>query len=378
MKKISMYIHIPFCESKCYYCDFNSYREKNEGVIRDYIDALIGELDYYREELKDYQIDTIFFGGGTPSSIDSKYIVRILDYIRSNYNTASLEEVSLESNPGSLTKDKIKDYKKAGINRVSLGLQTTNNHLLEKIGRTHSYEDFLKSYKMLKDQGINNINVDLMFALPDQKLRDVYLDLERVIELGVGHISYYSLILEEGTRLHEQAGEGRYRFPTDIEDRRMYHEIVRTLEENNYKQYEISNFSNEGFKCRHNLVYWEIEPYLGIGISSHSNIDGERFANTGDINRYIENLEQGKLSIDYREDIDKELEIAEYCIMGIRLARGINKDKFKARFKIDIGDIYGDVIKKHIKNGLLIEEEGNIFLSKRGKDLANLVEIDFI
>lgn len=378
MKKISIYIHIPFCESKCHYCDFNSYREKNKEVIKKYIDALIAELGYYKKKLKDYQVDTIFFGGGTPSSIDSSYIVEILEYIRLHYRMSGREEISIEANPGSLTKEKIRDYKKAGINRISLGLQTSNNNLLKKIGRTHSYEDFLKSLKMLRKEAMENINVDLMFGLPDQDLKDVYLDLERIIDLGVEHISYYSLILEEGTRLYMQAKKNKYSFPTVLEDRKMYHEIVRILEENDYRQYEISNFSKKGFKCRHNLVYWEIEPYLGVGISSHSNIAGQRFANTADINKYIENSKQTKPIIEYREKIDRQLEITEYCIMGIRLSSGINKLKFKERFNVDIEEVYGEALKKHIESGLLIEEVENIFLSKRGKDLANLVELDFI
>ncbi len=378
MEKLSIYIHIPFCESKCHYCDFNSYREDDEKIISDYVDGLMEEISLYKEDLGEREIYSIFIGGGTPSSIDSKYIVRILDHIRESFEMDRIEEISMEANPGSLTPAKVLDYKRAGINRMSLGLQSTDNEILKKIGRLHTYEDFLKSYGFLREAGFNNINIDLMFALADQTLDHVQEDLERITALGVEHISYYSLILEEGTRMYEDARTGKYRFPSDEEDRRMYHTIVETLEARGYGQYEISNFAQPGFKCRHNTVYWKIEPYLGLGLSSHSNINQERFANTDDINHYKQKLAKGQLAIDYREDIDRATEISEYCLMGIRLTDGIDKKDFKKRFSKELAEIYGEAIDKHIDNGLLIEDKDKIYLTDRGKDLANLVEIDFI
>lgn len=378
MEKLSIYIHIPFCESKCHYCDFNSYKEKDEGVIRDYIDALLKEISLYKEDLGERELYSIFIGGGTPSSIDSKYIVEILDHIRDNFNTKGLEEISMEANPGSLNAKEVLNYKKAGINRISLGLQSTDNEILRKIGRLHTYEDFLNSYKLLRESGFDNINIDLMFALPEQTLEDVYQDLERITNLDPEHISYYSLILEEGTRMYEDAESKKYSFPSDVEDRKMYHTIVETLKDKGYGQYEISNFAQPGFTCKHNMVYWKIEPYLGLGVSSHSNIDQERFANREDIASYIKELDNSRLAIDYREEIDKDTEITEYCLMGIRLEAGIDKQDFKRRFSKELGDIYGEIIAKHVEDGLLIEDEGAVYLTDRGKDLANLVEIDFL
>lgn len=377
MNNLSLYIHIPFCKSKCAYCDFLSFADK-DGKIEDYINALLAELKLYKERLSNYEIRTIFIGGGTPTNIDAVYIEKILVYINENYNVENLEEVSIESNPGTLNREKIKTYIKSGINRVSLGVQSLNNDILSSIGRIHSSKDFYDSYKLLRKMGIENINVDLMFGLPSQSMEDVIYSLEEMIDLGVKHISYYGLILEEGTRLYDLYQRDRIVLPTEEKEREMYHNIVKILNNNGYTHYEISNFSLTGYECKHNLVYWDINPYLGVGLNSHSNMGGKRFSNTIDIEEYIDLLDKEKLPIIQQEDIDKDTEIEEFCIMGLRKINGIDKLEFIRRFDLDIDDIYSEEIEKHVKGGLIKNNKYNIALTSKGLDLSNLVEIDFL
>lgn len=377
MKELSLYIHIPFCISKCYYCDFSSFTDENNR-IDDYINSLIIELSLYRERLKEYSIKTIFIGGGTPSSIAPKHIYRILQFIYKNFNTTKLSEVTIEANPGTLDKEKVMIYKESGINRVSMGVQTLDNALLKSIGRIHNVEDFYRSYEILRERDITNINVDLIFGLPNQTVDNVIDSLRKVIELKVEHISYYGLILEEGTKLHKLYNEGKVSLPDEDTERMMYHKATDYLINHGYNHYEISNYALPNYECKHNLVYWDIKPYLGVGLSSHSNIEGKRFWNTSNINIYIESLSNKNIPIEDEEIIDIETEIEEFCILGLRKIAGIDKLKFKNRFGMEIEKLFRDIINKHKNNGLIIENDDYIKLTKRGLDLANLVEIDFL
>ena len=377
MKDLSLYIHIPFCVSKCYYCDFVSFANM-EDKVDIYIDSLIRELSIYKERLANYKITTIFFGGGTPSCIEPRYIQRILEYIKKNYNTSQLIEVTIEINPGSLDKEKIKIYKESGINRVSMGVQTLDDNLLKSIGRIHQSSDFYSSYEILRQADIQNINVDLIFGLPNQTTEMVLDSLKKIIALNIEHISYYGLILEENTYFYRLYNEGKITLPDEDEERKMYHKATEYLIDHGYNHYEISNYALPKYECKHNLVYWDVNPYLGIGLNSHSNIEGKRFFNTSNINHYIDYLDSNKLPIEGEEIIDKETEIEEFCILGLRKISGIDKKKFKKRFGIEIETIYKDIINKHINNGLIMDDKGYIHLTKRGLDLSNLVEIDFL
>lgn len=377
MKELSLYIHIPFCISKCYYCDFSSFVNINHK-IDDYIDSLIHELSLYKERINEYNIKTIFIGGGTPSCINPKHINRILEFIYKNFRTTGLVEVTIEANPGTLDREKVKIYKKSGINRVSIGVQTLDDNLLESIGRIHKAKDFYRSYEILREENINNINVDLIFGLPNQTIDNVIDSLKKVIELGVEHISYYGLILEEGTRLYKSYIEGKILLPDEDMERLMYHKATEHLIEHGYDHYEISNYALPSYECKHNLVYWDVKPYLGIGLSSHSNMEGKRFSNTSNINIYIENLKKKILPIEGEEIINKNTEIEEFCILGLRKISGIDKVQFKNRFGIEIEELYKDIINKHIKNGLILNDDNCIQLTKRGLDLSNLVEVDFL
>lgn len=377
MKDLALYIHIPFCEKKCYYCDFTSFPEMTSEISQ-YIDYLIKELSLYKEEIGDkYNISSIFIGGGTPSSINEHYIEQILNYVFLNYNTKEDIEVSIEVNPGSVSLEKARKYKAIGINRVSIGLQSLNDDLLKSIGRIHNAEDFYKSYKILKDVGFENINIDLMFALPDQSLKDLLLTLEQVVKLDVSHISLYSLILEEGTKFYKMHEMGKLNMPSEEEDRDMYHKSVQFLKSNGYEHYEISNFSKRNSKCKQNMTYWKVNPYIGLGINSHSNLDNKRFSNVSDFKNYYFKLEKNEFPLHEIEDIAKEMEIVEYIILGLRLIEGIDKDEFKRRFKEDIDHLYREQILKNIKSGLLVECENHIKLTDLGLDLSNQVELDF-
>lgn len=377
MKKCSLYIHIPFCESKCHYCDFLSFKTKNIDIKR-YIDNVIGELSLYKEKLKDYKIDSIFIGGGTPSSIDPEYIYRILKYIQDNFNVDELRETSMEANPGTLTLEKVNLYKKAGVKRVSMGMQSFNEDILKAIGRIHGIEDFYSSYNLLTDAGIDNINVDLIFGLPGQVEEDIVKDLKILTDLNIKHISYYGLILEDGTKMKDMYLADKITLPSEDVERRMYHGAVEFLKSKGYIHYEISNFSLPGFQSSHNMAYWEIRPYIGIGLGSHSNFSNKRFWNEDDFSIYNRKVEEGIFPIKGGEDIDLNEEIGEYSIMGLRLIQGINKKDFEKRFNKNFRDIYGKMIDKHIKDGLLIEDEDHIYLSNKGLDLANIVEVDFL
>lgn len=376
MKALSLYIHIPFCVSKCYYCDFLSF-DNMEDKIETYIDSLIIELDLYKKRLNDYCIKTIFIGGGTPTSIDPKYISRVLKFIYNNFNVGDSIEITIEGNPGTLNREKVQIYKKAGINRFSLGLQSLNDSLLKSIGRTHSSEDFYKSYNLLRDMGVENINVDLMFGLPNQSVMDVVNTLNKVVEMGVEHISYYGLILEEGTHLYNLYNKYKISLPNEDEEREMYHIGCKILKERGYTHYEISNFALPNYECKQNLVYWDLMAYIGIGLSSHSCFKGKRFWNTRDMSLYIEKLSKKGFPIDGEEIIDQRTEISEFCILRIRKIKGIDKVEFKKRFGIEIENLYGDIINKHKANGLIKEHDNFIKLTDKGLDLSNLVEVDF-
>ncbi|WFA09535.1 radical SAM family heme chaperone HemW [Tissierella sp. Yu-01] len=377
MKTFSLYIHIPFCERKCYYCDFTSFA-KNDEVIDEYVININKEISLYKERLCDYKLETIFIGGGTPSSIEPVYIEKILENVYDTFDVQYLNEITIEANPGTLNSKKVKSYKNIGINRVSLGLQTLNNSMLKSIGRIHTANDFIESFFMLRNEGFANINVDLMLGLPGQKQDDLKATLNEIIRLNLEHISLYSLIIEEGTLINKWYKKGLLYLPDEDLERHMYHDSIRFLKEYGYEHYEISNFAKPGYECKHNLTYWKIKPYLGIGLNSHSNLAGKRFWNHSKFADYNNRLKNNLLPIEGEEIIDKNMEIAEFCIMGLRLINGINKLEYKNRFGEDIKYRYDKIINKHVHNGLIKEDYNHIRLTSKGLDLSNMVEVDFM
>ena len=265
MKEIGLYIHIPFCRKKCNYCDFISFQNK-EDIQEKYIKALINEIK--QESSKKFIVDTIYIGGGTPSYINSKFIKDIMQTIKQNFEMKENSEITIEVNPGTIDKQKIRDYKKIGINRISIGLQTTNNELLRLIGRVHTYEDFLESYKIIKESGFENINIDLMLGLPNQTTQMLENSVNTIIKLDPKHISVYSLILEEGTKLYKDIQNGKLQIIEDELERKMYWNVKKKLEENGYNHYEISNYARKGYESKHNSNCWEQKEYMGFRTSS--------------------------------------------------------------------------------------------------------------
>ena len=369
MKEIGIYIHIPFCIKKCAYCDFISFSDKNE-LIEKYIEALKKEISETLAN-KNLLAKTIYIGGGTPSSIDSKHIEEILNCVKNNIAIDKSAEITIEINPGRVDREKLKSYFYMGINRISIGLQETSNEILKLIGRIHTYEDFLNTYNDAKKVGFNNINIDLMFALPNQNLENIKKSLEKIIKLKPNHISTYSLILEEGTKLYENRKE--LILPDEETERNMYWYIKNTLESNGYKHYEISNFSLEGCESKHNLDCWNQKEYIGLGLSAHSYLNGIRYSNTNNINQYIS--ENKKI---IHENQTKEEMQKEFMLLGLRKIVGIHISEFKNKFGENPIYLYRKELNKLVEENL-IEIEGDIIkLTNKGLDLANIVWEEFI
>lgn len=373
MKEISLYIHIPFCKQRCFYCDFPTFAGK-ERFREEYIDALIKEI---KEKCSDYLIKTIFIGGGTPSYLEENELEKLLMAV-SKLNLLDKLEYSMECNPGTVNENKLKIMKKYGINRISFGLQSCNDNLLKKIGRIHTFKEFLENYNLARKVGFDNINVDLMYGLPNLNIQDWKNTLESICELKPEHISAYSLIIEEGTAFYKLYEKDKLELPSEDEERVMDKITKDILKANGYHQYEISNFALDGNECEHNKVYWSLEEYIGVGSASSSYMDGYRFANTSNINDYIEKISNNvSVVIDkYENSIEDEME--EFVFMGLRMVSGIDLLKFEKKFGVDINSIYKEIIEKNIKDGLLVVQKNKMFLTAKGMELSNSVMSDFI
>ena len=373
MKEISLYIHIPFCKQKCLYCDFPSYSGKEE-LMEKYIKALQKEI---LDKAKDYVINSIFIGGGTPSYLDELSLENLLITLN-ELNLKDDIEFTMECNPGTLNKTKLGIMKEYGINRISIGLQSTKNSILKKVGRIHNYEEFKSNYFLARDMGFNNINVDLMFGLPDQTIEDWRVSLCEIAKLKPEHISAYSLIIEEDTCFYELYNQGKLKLPKEEEERNMYLLTKEILNKYDYHQYEISNYAKEGKECFHNKVYWKCNEYLGVGVSASSFINEKRIKNIDSIEGYIKNInkEEDITEIVHVNNIDDDME--EFMFMGLRMMEGIEINEFKKRFNIDINDVYGEIIEKNVKEGLLICSEEKLYLSSKGIEISNYIMSDFI
>jgi len=377
MKPISLYIHIPFCKSKCYYCDFNSFSGL-ENLIDEYFEALNKELTSYIDQLKGYTVKSVFFGGGTPSYVKADYICNFLKACKENLDFDSNAEITIEANPGTLDEGKLIKYHNAGINRLSIGLQACQNHLLNEIGRIHVLEDFDRNLNLARKCGFNNISADLIFGLPGQSFNEWAETLDYVIEKKLEHISCYSLTIEEGTVIEKKISEGIIE-PVDEElDRRMYHYAVEKLKQNDYVHYEISNFAFKGRESRHNIAYWILQDYIGFGAGAHSYFQKRRFNNIYDVKNYISSL-KGKLEIIENVcEIDKKTEISEYIILGLRMINGINLKQLEEIYDFNIYKEHGERIKKLMERGLLDIRNNYMMLTSKGLDLANQVMVEFI
>ena len=375
MKELGIYVHIPFCKQKCSYCDFISYCDKND-LIEKYIKALKQEIE--NSSVNEYEISTIYIGGGTPSYIESKYIGEILKTIKQKYNVSKNVEITIEVNPGTATKEKLRDYVEAGINRISIGLQSCNNNLLKMIGRIHTYEDFLSTYKLAREVGFKNINVDLMIGLPNQTLDDVKKSLEEISKLNPEHISVYSLIVEEGTPIEKKIADGQLKLPNEELEREEYWEVKKFLESLGYKHYEISNFAKTGYESKHNLNCWEQKEYLGFGAAAHSYMKKTRYSNTENIEKYINQEMQSKQLHIVHEVQKEEEQKKEYMLLGLRKIDGVQISSFKNKFGCNPIMEFKNELNKLTQEGLIEIDLDQIKLTEKGIDLANIVWEEFV
>ena len=379
--ELGIYIHIPFCIQKCIYCDFVSYPNKL-NLQSDYIEKLIKEIDEEKELFDKYNVTTIYIGGGTPSAIESKNIVKILEKIKQVIKIEDLRniETTIEINPGTITKQKLLDYKQAGINRISIGLQSTNDKILKNIGRIHSYQDFLDSYQLIRSIGFNNVNVDLMIGLPNQTIKDIKESIEKTVNSKYGkpeHISTYSLIIEPNTQIEKLIDENKMKLPTDEEERKQYDYAKNMLELNEYEHYEISNFALKGKRSKHNTNCWEQKEYIGFGVAAHSYINKKRFSNTENLNTYLQKDYKEIKTIHEIQNIEEEQK--EYMLLGLRKIDGIEISKFKEKFNgINPIFLFRNELEKLTKQKLIKIDLDNIKLTKKGLDLANIVWEEFI
>ena len=377
MEEIGLYIHIPFCRQKCLYCDFPSFAGK-EALFSEYTDALCRELEESAEELAASGVKSVFMGGGTPTVLPVPLLERIMETVFACCRVLPEAEITIEANPGTLDGEICQRLKKMGFNRISMGLQAWQEELLRRLGRIHDRRQFLENLENARKAGFDNINTDLMFALPGQTLEQWRETLEAVISLGVEHISAYSLIIEEGTPFYDFYAQGRYRETDEETDRAMYRMAVELLETAGYHQYEISNFAKEGKESRHNQIYWLDEPYRGFGMGAHSYWQGKRFHNPLSLEGYLRKAQAGEALWEEVEAISEAEEMSEFMFLGLRMTKGIKKDRFLRRFGRTLEEVYGPAVEKMKAEGLLEEAEGWLRLTARGVDVSNHVFVEFL
>lgn len=374
---VGLYIHIPFCRQKCLYCDFPSWAGK-EGQMQGYVDALTKEIRKRGTEYTDQQVVSVFFGGGTPTTLTIPMLEQLMQAVFESWNIAEDAEITTEANPGMLDGEMAAALKKMGFNRLSMGVQAWQNRLLKELGRIHTIEVFRENFKAVREAGFTNINTDLMFALPNQTMEDWQETVKNIVAMNPEHISAYSLIIEEGTPFYDRYEKGELKPAEEELDREMYHWAVDYLAEHGYEQYEISNFAKKGRQSRHNRIYWQAEEYLGMGLGSHSYMNGERFHNIYDLQEYIR--ADGDVSL-LKEDIERITEedaLAEFMFLGLRLTEGVSFAGFEERFGQGMKNIYGSQIEELVKDELLQEDEIGIRLTKRGVDISNYVFEKFL
>ena len=374
-----IYIHIPFCISKCIYCDFCS-APADEDTKEQYVSALCREIRQAGIEAEqkgeNRTASTVFFGGGTPSILRSAQSVEIMNAVREAFRLTDDAEITMECNPGTLTKEKLETYRYAGVNRLSIGLQSTNNRDLKNLGRIHTYEQFEESYIEARLAGFNNINVDIMSAIPGQTPEKYAENLRKVVALKTEHISAYSLIVEENTPLYDMVERTHGRIlPSEEDDRRMYAMTKEILVEAGYNRYEISNYAKPGYECRHNCFYWNRTEYLGFGIAAASLSGNRRYTNTSDMASYLANPIHNRAE---EQILTVEDEMEEYMFLGLRMMKGVDKTEFARLFGKDYDEVYGDITRRHIEQGLMAAEGSRLYLTDIGIDISNTVMADYI
>lgn len=406
---LELYIHTPFCVKKCAYCDFLSFPADTNTQIQ-YVHALLNEIRFYGERMGDYQVSTIYIGGGTPSWLEPELLVAIMDQVYKSFRVREDAEVSIECNPGTVTTAKLEAYRRAGINRLSIGLQSANNEELKMLGRIHTYEQFLKTYELARNAGYTNINVDLMSGLPHQSAESFADTLQKVIRLKPEHISAYSLIIEKGTPFYEkykfdmvrqEAGMQTELLPTEEDTYKMLKLTQVVLAKAGYGRYEISNYAKPGYECRHNIGYWTRENYLGLGLGAASLVDNVRYSNTRELDEYTAIChdltilppeafapEDGMAAPERNwfgsnlhteaSVVSRKSQMEEFMFLGLRMTDGIARDEFEHNFGMLIEAAYVQVLPELQAQGLIEKREGRIYLTDRGMDVANYVMAQFL
>ncbi|MBK1468494.1 radical SAM family heme chaperone HemW [Parvimonas parva] len=372
MKRLGLYIHIPFCDKICNYCDFTAFQGANSKIL-EYVNALKKEIQLKGN--KNFFIDSIFIGGGTPSFIDGKYIFEILEEVRENFTVLENIEISIETNPKTFDEKKLEFYKKAGINRLSIGVQSFNDKILKELGRNHNSKEVFESIELVRKFDFD-INLDLIFGYQKQSVEDILYDLEMVKKINPEHISYYSLIIEEKTKFKALQNAGKLNFLDEDIERKMYHLIVENLEKIGLKQYEVSNFSKEQKESVHNKKYWNCKEYLGMGVSSHSYFEDVRFSNTVNLSKYIKELENGNIPIDFLENLDMATKKFEYIIMNMRLKEGFLISDYNKLFNVSFLEDNKKVVENAIKNDVVEIKEDRIYFTKKGFDIMDSFFVD--
>ena len=363
-----IYLHIPFCDTKCIYCDF--YSITNHTLKERFLTALKKEIISKAPDLNDRKFDTIFFGGGTPSLLSYDDFNSIFETLYFNYNISPESEITIEANPGTLNREKLAEFKKLPINRISFGVQSFIDSELKFLTRIHTAEEAVISIKTAQDVGFDNINLDLIFALPNQSLDNWKYNLETAISLNTRHISAYSLIFEEGTPLFNLRQNGKVN-QADIElEYQMFEYTMQYLSANGFIQYEISNYAKEGFQCRHNLKYWTHQEYIAFGPSASSFIGNKRWTNIRNLTKYVELIESGKDAVDFIETIDEQTSIYEHIFLGLR-SKGVELAEFKSKFQIDFREKYSAPVNELVKEGFAEIENDTFRLTSKGYSLCD-------
>lgn len=376
-KELGLYVHIPFCVKKCGYCDFLSWCGTSEEK-ETYVQALLKEIESYREFARGYRVSTVFMGGGTPSVLEAGQMEGVLGNIQEVFELEKKPEITLEMNPGTVTEEKLQCYKENGVNRLSIGLQSVKNEKLEVLGRIHSYEEFLESYELARKAGFTNISVDLISSIPGQKLEEWKEELAALSALSPEHISVYQLIIEAETPFYEKYAEHEELLPDEEESREIYLWTGSFLKEQGYEQYEISNYAKPGKESRHNLKYWERGDYLGLGLGAASMVRNIRMSNTKDMKTYLERCGQPKTMREDVQFLEEARQMEEFMFLGLRKTRGVSRKEFRRIFGQEMDMVYEKALHKCLENGMLKEHKDRVYLSEEGVLLSNAVLSEFL
>lgn len=372
---VGLYLHIPFCQKKCHYCDFLTFVNRDD-TIHEYVNYLIKEIQLYKDH--DYSVDTIYIGGGTPSHIDADYIAEIMQAIDQNFNILPECEISIEMNPESVSREKLTAYVTAGLNRFSMGVQSFDDQVLKMMGRLHNRQSVLEKIDLMAELEVGKFGIDLMFANPRQSLEVLKEDLAIAARLPINHISYYSLMIKDNTPFHRWIQTGQIKLVDDETERYMYHLIQEKLTAHGFHQYEISNFAKIGAESRHNKKYWTLEDYIGLGLGASSNIGLERSVNQPSFTKYFDMIDKGKLPVQSSEKLSGEEREKEYIMLHLRLLQGFDIDEINQRFKINFIEKYQDAIEKHLNYQTVGLKDNRFYFTPRGLDIGNQFYLDIL